>query len=144
MTKEVKFEIGKNFNGCTMKNMSLVTTVVDPSELLNKTIVGVRRIPVNDYPFFSKEEYKEVRELYIIDFLATGVTPVELSHEEPPDHLVDVYYLNIKIKPKSFAEGPSRSARPPTKAARTSRLGLLRVTMKPKAKDVSSMSATPF
>lgn len=40
ITKEVDFIIGKNFNGHTLKNMALITNVVNPSELLNKTIVS--------------------------------------------------------------------------------------------------------
>ena len=58
MTKEVDFEIGKNFNGGNLKNMSLITTVVGPLKLLDKKSVGSRRIPVDDYSLFSKEEYK--------------------------------------------------------------------------------------
>lgn len=49
MIKEVDFVIGKLFNGHTLKNMSLITNVVDPSELLDMTYVDSRRIPVDDY-----------------------------------------------------------------------------------------------
>lgn len=38
-----------------------------------------RRILVDDYPLFSKEESKEVMELYIFDCLALGVDPGVIS-----------------------------------------------------------------
>ena len=58
MTKEVDFEIRKNFNGYNLKNMSFITSVVDPSKLLDKVFVSSRRITMDDYPLFSKEESK--------------------------------------------------------------------------------------
>lgn len=66
MTKEVKFEIGKKFNGRNMKNIFLITTVAYPSEILYMTSFSTRRIQVDDYPIFSMEEYPiEVLESYI-------------------------------------------------------------------------------
>lgn len=72
MTKEVDFIIGRNFNGHNLKNMSLITSVVYPSELLDMTYVGSRRISVDDYPFFSKEKHKEVLEHYNKECIAKG------------------------------------------------------------------------
>lgn len=59
---------------------------------------------MDDYPLLSKEESKEVLELYIADELASGVDPDVLSHDELPNHLFVVYYLNRKRKPKCFGE----------------------------------------
>lgn len=122
MTKEVEFEIGINFNGRNLKNMSLITTVVDPSEELDKTTVGTRRIPMDNYPVFFKEDPIEVLEFYITDCLATGITPVAFSHEKLPDDPTDVYPFKRKRNPKSYSDGPSRTVTPthqPTKVART-------------------------
>lgn len=131
MTKQVNFEIGKNFDGRDMKNMSLITTVIEPSQLLDKSSVASRRILVDDYPLFSNEASKEIREIYIVDCLATCVPLVVLFHDELPDHPVDVFSINRKRKPKSFGEKPSGSSRPPTKVARTYGLGVFRDTMRP-------------
>lgn len=38
--KEVEFVIGKNFNGHTLNNMSLITNVINPSELLDNASVA--------------------------------------------------------------------------------------------------------
>lgn len=43
--------------------MYFITTVVDPLEILDKVFVASRRILVDDYPFISKEESKEILEL---------------------------------------------------------------------------------
>ena len=80
--------------------------------------------------------------MYIADCLATCVTPIALSHEELPYHLIDVYSLNRKRKPKSSGERSSGTAIPPTKVARTS--GLLRDITGPKAEAVSYESARPY
>ena len=80
MTKEVEFVIGRNFNGHALKNISLITNIVNPSKHLNKAYVASRRIPVDDYPPFSKEESKEVLEIYITN----------------SDHSVDVYSQSRK------------------------------------------------
>lgn len=92
--------------------MSLITTVVDPSEVLDKTTVGSRRYHVDDYPLFSKEDPIEVLESYIPDCLATSITSIAFSHGELPDHPIDVYSLKRNRKHKSSSDGPSRTARP--------------------------------
>lgn len=56
LSKEVEFYVGKVFVGRNLKNTSLITTVVDPSEFLEKKIVGARRIPVDGYLIFTKED----------------------------------------------------------------------------------------
>lgn len=84
--------------------MSLITSFVDPSELLDRTYVGSRRITVDDYPLFFKEDPIEVLELYIVDCLATSVPLVALSHKEIPYHPIDMYSLKRKRKHKSFGE----------------------------------------
>lgn len=71
---------------------------------MDRSSVSLRRITVDDYPLFSKEESKEVLEHYIDYYLATDVPPIVLSHDKLPDHPVDVYSLNIKWKPKYFGE----------------------------------------
>lgn len=116
MTKEVEFEIGKNFNGQNLKNMSLITTVIDHLEFMDKMIIGTRRIPVDNYPLFSKEDPIEVLEHYIADCLGTCITLVAFSHEELPYHPIDVYSLKRKRRPKSYGDGPSGTARPLNKS----------------------------
>ncbi|KAI5421606.1 hypothetical protein KIW84_045147 [Lathyrus oleraceus] len=93
MTKEVDFIIGKNFNGHTLKNIFLITNIVDPSELLDKSTVGSRRILVDDYPLFSKEESNEVLEHYNKDCIAKGCPQNVLSYVELPNHPIDMYPL---------------------------------------------------
>lgn len=56
LTKEVDIDIGKTFNGRNLKNMSLINVVIDPSEALDRNIVSSRRIPIEDYPIFTKED----------------------------------------------------------------------------------------
>lgn len=58
MTKEVEFEIGKNFNGHNLKNMSFISSVVNPLESLDEVSITSRIILVVDYALFSKEESK--------------------------------------------------------------------------------------
>lgn len=77
MIKEVNLGIRKNFKGHNLKNMFFISSVVNPLESLDKASISSRRIPVVDYPLFSKEEFKEVLELYISDCLASGVDPGE-------------------------------------------------------------------
>lgn len=60
MTKEDEFIIGNNFNGHTLKNMSLITNVVNPLELLDKAFVASRRIPVDDYPPSQRNNLKRL------------------------------------------------------------------------------------
>ena len=56
LTKDVKFNVGKTFNGRSMKNMSLITVFIDPSELMDKNTFSSRGIPIYDYPLFTKED----------------------------------------------------------------------------------------
>ncbi|KAI5395299.1 hypothetical protein KIW84_061768 [Lathyrus oleraceus] len=131
MTKEVDFVIGKNFNGHTLKNTSLITNVVNPSKLLDSTYVSSRRILTNDYPLFSKEESKEAMEHYNDNCLAKGCPQVEISYDELLKHPVDVYSQKRKRKPISSGERPFGSSRTPTKVIRTYGLSILRDTMRP-------------
>lgn len=101
MAKQVDFVIGKNFNGYTLKNMSWITNLVNPSELLDMTYVGSRMILVDDYPLFSKQEFKGVLEHYNDDFFEKGYPQDVIYYDELPEHLVDVYSLKRKRKPKS-------------------------------------------
>ncbi|KAI5399919.1 hypothetical protein KIW84_065023 [Lathyrus oleraceus] len=73
MTKEVDFIIGKSFNGHTLKNMSLITNVIDPSKFLDKESIGSRRMLVNGYPLFLNDESREAQEHYNEDCLTKVV-----------------------------------------------------------------------
>lgn len=55
LPKEVEFDVRKTFNCRNLKNMYLITSVIDPSETLDTKIVASRRIPITDYPIFTKE-----------------------------------------------------------------------------------------
>lgn len=55
LTKEVDIKIGKAFNGKNLKNVPLIYSITDPSKALYKNAVVSRRIPVDDYPIFTKE-----------------------------------------------------------------------------------------
>lgn len=139
LTKEVEFGIGKKLNGRNLKNMSLITFVIDPSETLERKTVTSRIIPIVDYPIFTKEDPPELLKSYIVDCLATGLTPVAYSFDELPDNALDVYSLKRMRKSKSTCDGPSGIARPPTKISRTS--NILRNTMGPEEKDDGSGNA---
>lgn len=93
LTKEVEFDIGKTFNERNLKNMYLITSVIDLSETMDKKIVASRRIHIADYPLFTKEDPQEDLESYITDHLATGVMPVAYSFEELQDSTPDPYSL---------------------------------------------------
>lgn len=56
LTKEVEFHIGNTFNGRNLKNISLISFVIDPSETMDRKIVASIRIPIDDYPLFTKED----------------------------------------------------------------------------------------
>lgn len=144
MTKEDDFIIGKNFNGHTLKNMSLITHVVNLSELLDRTAVGSRRILVDDYPLFSKEEYKKVMEHYNKECMSKGCAHDMLSYVELLDHPVDVCSLKRKRKPISFDEGPFGPSKFPTKVSRTSGLSILRDTMRLEAECVCFETARSY
>lgn len=111
MRKEFKINIGKTFNGRNLKNMSLITTVSNPSETLDMKTVASRRIPIADYPLFTKEDPQEVLESYIVDFLSTCLTSVAYSFYELLDNALDVYSLKRKRKSKSTGDGPSGTSR---------------------------------
>lgn len=64
--------------------------VIDPSETLDKRTFSSIRIPIKDYPLFSNEDPQEVLESYIVDCLATGVTPVAYSYDELQETALDV------------------------------------------------------
>lgn len=113
LSKEVKFDVGNALKGRNLKNMSLIKIVVDPSELLVKKIVGASRILVDDYPIFTKEDPPKLLESYIVDFLATCVTPVAYSYEKLSDHPPGVDTLKRKRKSKSSSDGPFGTFRPP-------------------------------
>lgn len=54
-TKELEFDIGNTFRGRNLENMSLITTVVDPTELLDKKIIGAIIIHVEHYHMFPRK-----------------------------------------------------------------------------------------
>lgn len=72
MTKEFDFVIGKHFSGHTLKNMSIIKTVVNSPELLDRASVSSRSMPMDNYPLFSQEESKEVLEHYNAECLENG------------------------------------------------------------------------
>lgn len=49
MTNEVDIDIGKVFNGKNLKNMSLISLDVDPSDVLDMYSIATRRIPIDDF-----------------------------------------------------------------------------------------------
>lgn len=107
LTKEVDIDIGKVFNGKNMKNMSLISLVIDPSEPLDRNAVAYKRISVDDYPIFTKEDPLEILESYIAYCLATCVIPIVYSYDELPENAPDVYSLKRKRKSKKMGDGPS-------------------------------------
>lgn len=123
MTKEVYFVIGKHFSRHTLKNMSIIKHVVNPSTILDRTSVGSRSMTVNDYPLFSQEETKGFLEHYNAKCLVKGRPREVLVYEELLEVHEDVYSLKRKRKPIYFVEGPSESVRTTTKL-----LGLLDLT----------------
>lgn len=102
--KEVDFSIGKHFSGNTLKHMCLITNVVNPSELLDKTFIGYRSMSLDDYPLFSQEEFKDVLEHYTATCLEKGRPQDVLIFEELPETHEDVYSLKRKRKPISSGE----------------------------------------
>lgn len=120
LTKEVKFDVGKTFNGRNLKNMSLITIVIDPSETLDSNTISSRRFPITDHPIFTKEDPQELLESCIVDCLATCVTQISYYFDELPDHAPDVYSLKRKRKSRSTVDGPSGTTSPPSKISRTS------------------------
>lgn len=128
MTKEFEFIIGKNFSGHTLKNMSLITNVVNLLELLDRAYVGSRSMPMDDYLLFSQEESKEVLEHYNAECLEKGCPQNVLVFEELSKNHANVYSLKSKGKPISSGEGPSESATTLTKVDRTYGLNILKDT----------------
>lgn len=144
MRKEVDFVIRKHFSGHTLKDMSLITNVVNHLELLDKASVDSRSKPADDYPLFCQEESKEVLEHYNVACLEKGhLEEVQIFEELPATHVV-VYALKKKRKTLTSGEGPSESVRTPTKVARTSRLSILKDTMGPEAETIRSETARSF
>lgn len=90
LTKEVEIDVGMTFDGRNLKNMSLITAVINPSETLDRNTVASRRIPITDYLIFTKEDPLERLKSYIVGFLATSLTPVAYSFDELPNHAPDV------------------------------------------------------
>lgn len=144
MTKEVDFLIEKHFSGHTLKNMSLIKHVVNPSALLDMTFVGSRSMTVDNYPFFSQEETKEVLEYYNDECLAKGRPQEVLVYRELPETHEYVYSLKRKRKTISSEEGPSEYVRTLTKVASTSGLSILKDTMRPEAEHVRSETVRVF
>lgn len=138
LTKELEFEIGKTLNGKNLKNMALITVVFDPLAILDRKTVASRRILIDDYQTFTKEDPIELLESYIADCLSIGLTPVAYSHYELPKSAHDVYSLRRKRRSKSTGDGPSGIAKPLTKISRTS--DILRNIMGPEAKTIGSGS----
>lgn len=141
LSKELEFDIGKDFNGRNLKNISLLKIVIIPSKLLDKKTLGSRRILVDDYPIFTKEDPIELLESYIANFFTTGVTTFAYYYEELPYHPSDVYSLKTKWKSNSTGDGPFRTVRPLTKISRT--FYILRDIMGPKAEVVNSETSRP-
>lgn len=56
LTKEVDIDIGKAFNRKNLKNMYLITVVIDTLEALDKSSLASKRMHVEDYPIFIKED----------------------------------------------------------------------------------------
>ena len=103
LTKEVEFDIGKTLNERNLKNMYLITAVIDLSETMDKNNVSSRIIPIEDYPIFTKEDPQESLESYIADSLATYVAPITYSFDEILETAPDVYSLKRKRKSKSMS-----------------------------------------
>lgn len=54
LTKEVNIDIRRVFNEKNLKNISLISSVIDPSESLDKNAVASKRMPVE--VIFTKED----------------------------------------------------------------------------------------
>lgn len=85
MTKELVTNGGKIFNRRNFKNMSLISEVIYPSEVLDMDEISSRRIPIDDYPIFTKVDPLEIMQAYIVDCLASGYKLVDLSYDELPN-----------------------------------------------------------
>lgn len=101
--------------------MSLIPSIIDPSKSMDKNAVSSRRIPVDDYPIFTKEDPLEILESYIVDYLATCVTLVAFSFDKLLKIAHDIYYLERKRKSNKMGDGPSGTVNSPVKMAKTSR-----------------------
>lgn len=121
--------------------MSLITTATDPSKIMDRKFIASRGMSITDYRLFSKEDSQRAMESYIVDFLATCVVPIAYSFDELPHNTPDVYSLKRKRKSKSIDDGPSGTAKPPTKMSKTS--NILQNTMRPKVEAVGSGRAKP-
>lgn len=116
ITKEVDFVIGKHFSGHTLKNMSVIKHVVNPSTLLDRTFFGSTSMSVDDCN---------------VECLAKGHPQEVLVYKELPKTHEDVYSLKRKRKHISSGEGPSKSVKTTTKVARTFELSILKDTTRP-------------
>lgn len=141
MMKGVNFVIRKHFSGYTLKNVSLIKHVINPSELLDMAFVGSRSMPMDDYHIFSQEESKEVLEHYNAKCLAKDHPQQVLVFEELLKTHEDVYSMKRKRKPIYYGEWPSESVRTPTKVSRTYGLNILKDTMRSEAEPICSKTA---
>lgn len=122
ITKEVDIDVGKVFNGRNMKNMSLTSIVIDPSEVLDRNTISSRRILIDDYPIFTKVDPSEILESYIDDCLASGITPISYSYDELSECPPDVLPLRRKRKAKKMGDEPSETVKSPSRVAKTSKV----------------------
>lgn len=100
--------------------MSLISTYIDPSKVLDRNAVASTRIPIDDYPIFTKVDPLLILESYINDCLASGITHVAYSYDELPECPPDFLPLRRKMKSRKMGDGPFGTVKSLAKVAKTS------------------------
>lgn len=121
MLEEMKFRddlytyVGNSFNGRNLKNMLTIKDVMNP-EGMNMEFVSSRRVGIDDFHLFTKQDPPEILWAYMISCLVDGpnlVVNVQNLLDAPPDAT-----LRRKMKSKKDGEGTSNPL-PPFPAKKT-------------------------
>lgn len=59
VTKVIVTNVGKIFNKRNLKNMYLISKVIDPLEVMDMDEISSRRVSIDDYPIFTKMDPPE-------------------------------------------------------------------------------------
>ncbi|KAI5427428.1 hypothetical protein KIW84_032735 [Lathyrus oleraceus] len=110
--------VGKLFNGRNLKNMLMITDVVNPS-VLNRESISTRRVEIYDFSLFTKLDPLDVLWAYMKRCLTDGTDPGLDIH-----NLMDAHpdaTLKRKIKSKKVDEGTS-NPHPPSSAKKVTKV----------------------
>lgn len=99
--------VGKSFNGMNLKNMLMIKDIVN-SEGMDRESVSSRRVQIDDFPLFTKQDLPEVLWAYMISCLTDGSDPSVEIHNLL-DTLLD---STLKSKRKSKKDGEGYSNPP--------------------------------